>query len=414
MKDKYSKIKWLPIVLVLIFLIFSEVLFWLGPIQYDVSNNFGLCCYLALLNFALYRGYRRGITHYKSRPSSLSINTINLIIIIGFINCLYSLIYTFSIRGLSVSINTIVSAFFDSGSAYHTDVIQEKSTTFLTITGPFAAAIIPLGVANWRKIVRPLRVIVAISILLIIVKWFGIGTRKGIFDIFIVLGISLLAKKNVYLFESSNKKRIIFSSIIFVIIFLSYFVISNLSRSGLSAEEIQFVSISSEVRSGYETLPVWLLYALNSITSYLTQGYYALAKSLEMGILPLSPGGSNWFLINFLKGLGSDPTAGTYMYKLEQYGIDMSINWHTAYVWIANDITFIGVPFFIYFIGYMFARTWCECVYDKNDISYIMLSFFTISVVYLFANNQLFSFSFIPFFFWLLIYFTQKSVVKVS
>lgn len=408
MKDRENKIKWLPIVLVLAFLIFSEALFWLGPIQYDVTNNLGLFCYLALLNIALFKGYSRGVTHYKSRSLSLGIGVINLIIIVGFFSCIYSLIYTFDVRGLSVNINTIATALLDSGSAYHTDAIYEQSTTFLTITGPFEAAIIPLGVANWKKISRIVRVIVVLSILFIVVRWLGIGTRKGIFDAFIVLGITVLAYKNVNVFEPSNRKRILLYSIVFGVIFLSYFVISNLSRSGLSAEEIQFVSISSEVRSGYDTLPIWLLYALDSITSYLTQGYYALAKSLEMGILPLSPGGSNWFLINFLKGHGSDPTVGTYMYQLEQFGIDMRINWHTAYVWLANDMTFIGVPFFIYLIGYMFARTWCECVYDKNDISYIMLSFFTISIVYLFANNQLFSFSFIPFFFWLFIYMTQN------
>ena len=136
------------------------------------------------------------------------------------------------------------------------------------------------------------------------------------------------------------------------------------------------------------------------ICSYLTQGYYALSKGLELGILPISFLGSSWFTISIAKKFSYDPTETTYMYMLQSEGIDMSINWHSIYLWLANDFTFIGVPIIIFLIGYFFAQSWMDAIKGSNILSYPVLALFSTMIFYFFANNQVFSFSFIPFVFW--------------
>ena len=85
------------------------------------------------------------------------------------------------------------------------------------------------------------------------------------------------------------------------------------------------------------------------------------------------------------------------MAALEPMGIDPSINWHTIYVWLANDVTFIGVPLIIFLIGYFFSKTWADCVYGNNDAAVSLFALFLIMTFYFYANNQVISFSFMPF-----------------
>jgi len=101
---------------------------------------------------------------------------------------------------------------------------------------------------------------------------------------------------------------------------------------------------------------------------------------------------------------GYNPMPNTYLSLLENYGIDSHVNWHTIYVWLANDFTFIGVPIIIYLIGLMFARTWCDSVKGDNDTAIPLFTLFLVMVFYFFANNQVLSFSFMPFVVWWLLY----------
>ena len=158
---------------------------------------------------------------------------------------------------------------------------------------------------------------------------------------------------------------------------------------------------------------MWLLVSLSSIMSYLCQGYYALSLALEMGILPIAIGGSSWFTIMLASRFGEDPTTHTYMYALESMGIDMSMNWHTAYVWLANDFTFIGVPIFLFLVGRYFAIVWQDCINRRNDFAFIVMPMFVLMVFYLFANNQVFSSMFITFVIWFIIYLLSRFIKNV-
>lgn len=77
----------------------------------------------------------------------------------------------------------------------------------------------------------------------------------------------------------------------------------------------------------------------------------------------------------------------------EYYGIDMYINWHSAYLWIANDVTFIFVPLIVFIIGLYFGRVWKDALFGHNPWAYPVLGYMIVEVFYFFANNQVPSFS---------------------
>lgn len=398
-----KKVIYTPIKIFLYFLIITELLIWIGPIDYHINNDLLLLSYLALVNIALYRGYKLGVAKHKSSKYYLSTNVIDTIIILGLFFSIYDLFEMWSQRGLSVSLTTLLNSLIDPGTAYYSDRTSNETNYILLLFSPFKIASVSFGIVKWRDIPFKMKLCVATIIFIEIISWIGIGVRKGVLDTLLII-IILIVSRNTKMI--TNKRLILKIRIFAIIVFASfclYFVFSNLSRYGVNTfSEIGSLNFKNvEIRDYYlKHWPIYLTIAFMMICSYLTQGYYALSKGLELGILPISFLGSSWFTISIAKKFSYDPTETTYMYMLQSEGIDMSINWHSIYLWLANDFTFIGVPIIIFLIGYFFAQSWMDAIKGSNILSYPVLALFSTMIFYFFANNQVLSFSFIPFVFW--------------
>ena len=405
-----SSIEYLPLRFSLRFLIFTELLVWFGPIKYDIPNSPLLILYLLILNLSLYLGYRSGVRNFSPSKISLSIPLIQVVCVLGAFHVVLELIHMWTSHGLSISLSTIVNAIFNPGEAYHSStMVNVESPALLTLLSPFGAAVLPLGIFYWKKIPKSFRALIAFVILVELVSWLGIGTRKGILDVFLIIVFLALAANHQCITNKRSYRKIKIAITLAVIVFVFYFVYSNVSRGGYELKDILYVDINSDIRSFYtQYCPFWLCIVLVSITSYLCQGYYALGLGLDLGILPLAPLGMSWFTMLIASMFGYDPMPSTYMAHLVEYGIDPKINWHTIYLWLANDVSFIGVPFLIYFIGKLFSITWCDTVAGKNYLAPITFSLMLIMVFYFFANNQVLSFSFIPFVLFLSIYLMTR------
>ena len=126
------------------------------------------------------------------------------------------------------------------------------------------------------------------------------------------------------------------------------------------------------------------------------QGYYALDKAFDIGIIQPNIFNTNFFTINVLERIDPSIMDGSYLSLLERnYGIDPLASWHSIYVWLANGFTFLGVPFVIFIIGYYFAKSWMSSIYEKNIISVSLFAIHFQMIMYFFANNQVYSFSFV-------------------
>lgn len=125
---------------------------------------------------------------------------------------------------------------------------------------------------------------------------------------------------------------------------------------------------------------------------YLTQGYYGLSLALNEPYIPLMGIGNSYFLIsNFEELLGLDIWSYTYQARLAVDGWHPLMNWHSIYVWFANDISFVGVLILMFFIGKYFAHVIFRSLVNEDPIASVLFCLLVISFFYFSSNNQVLS-----------------------
>jgi len=399
MSNISEKVAYYPIKFMLYFLIITEVLFFVGPIAYNIINPVLMILFFAIVNGALYWGYKIGIQ--KSKPTSyvLSMDMVRFLLVLGFVLQIEYLIRRWATHGLDLSLSSLLLALTNPGDAYHGEAVDQVHVSVLTgiILTPFRWMAIPLGVYYWKQISTFFRLLVISTAIIYILTWLGIGTRKGLLDIIMFIYFLVIAANPSWITDGVKSKKIRTIALGLLVMFIGFFIVSNLSRSGLqNFSDLQDL-MDKEYRPIYSNhLSAPIVSVLSEITSYLCQGYQALSYSLSnIGIMPMTIGGSS--MITWLwmaRFFGYDPVPDTYQFILERdYGIDMYQSWHSIYVWLANDFTFIGVPIVIFVIGYFFAKVWMDCVNKSNPFAYPVFAYLLIMVFYFFANNQVLSFN---------------------
>lgn len=410
-----------PIKTLIRFLIFTEILYYLGPINYDYHAPILTASLLAICNWSLYIGYVKKI-HTKGRfvnPQKCPARCMKIILIFGFLVGIIAIWRQTGGGGISPSslTNKLIYALQNSGDVYHEKLENARTTAmtyFFMLLSPVKLAAMCFGIYFWKKM-GILYKLVTISIILFdMFGWILSGTRKGILDnILLISCVIILANPN-YLIDRAKKRKITITASMLVLIFLFYFVVSNLARGGKDLTDVDLMDVTN-VHSIYaDNLPSSIVFALSGIEGYLCQGYKALDIALYSFIydaqIYFTYGfGNNWFFINLMEHLAPniDILGNTYQSYLKHFDIDPMINWHSIYVWWANDVTFFGVPFVMYYIGRLCAKAWSDAYYGVK-LSAIPLSFLLILMIfYSFANNQVLSFSMIPFVCFLFLYKTR-------
>ena len=120
---------------------------------------------------------------------------------------------------------------------------------------------------------------------------------------------------------------------------------------------------------------------------YFCGGYYHASFALDLDFKPTYFVGSNPALIGMAAIFGIDVWNDTYMHRLQSArGIDEVGVWHSAYTWYANDISFVGVPFLLFGLGYLFGFSWARSAQD-DFLSKIVFVILGNMLLFLFANN---------------------------
>lgn len=403
-----NRVLYFPIRILLFFLIFTEILFFVSPQIWNIKNGISLAFYLGLMNLALYLGYRDGLKK-RIRSSKLSLTTKNIKVIIT-LTFLIKFTFIFLDSNFSFSsLKLLVFGGVDLGTAYY-ERNQEINTGYYIlkqILSPLVFMGFAFGIYYWKQLNNTYRCLYISAILIELTEWLSIGVRKGILDIFLIIFLSYLLSNYHLILNKVKLKKIKIYFFVFLMVFLSLFLLSNLARMYQYDSFTDMLDDSTiPIHDFYkEHFPRPLIMPLVSISSYLCQGYYALAKTLEVGIIYPNLLATNMFTVNIAERFGYDALSGSYLDILNaRYGISPTVNWHSIYVWLANGFTLIGVPLFIYFIGFMLSNSWKSSIL-KNDALAIPLFIILFQTgFYFFANNQMFSFSFFSIFFFLLSY----------
>lgn len=395
-----NKILNFPIRVLLTFLIFTEILFFIGPRIWNINNSVLLVCYLLLMNAALYCGYKSGLKYsVRTAIGHFSINTIGRIVTMAFI-CKLTLFLVDNNFSVTSIISKLLNATNDFGQAYYDRDLDVNIVRYLIgqLLTPIVFAGYVFGIYYWKDLKKKYHIYCVLMIIIELISWISIGVRKGVCDIFIVVFVSWFLRNYDVLLNKKRWRRFKRYIAFVVFAFLLFFLGTNLSRM---SQYDTFVGMFNDsrlpIRDFYlKYIPNGLTMMIMSIAGYLCQGYYALSKALEVGILSPNILATNMFTINVAEKFGLDPLVGSYLDVLSlNYGISPTVNWHSIYVWLANGFTFFGVPFFVYFIGFVFGNSWKRSIQKKDNIAMLLFVVMFQTIFYFFANNQVFSFSFV-------------------
>lgn len=404
-----NKLRNFPIVMLVGFLCFTELFFVLGPMSYEVDNLFGTFLYLLLNNVCLVLGYRYYMSSLKkecvrhTERDNHNIRILKYIIVISSLCIPIRMNVLWNVNPFSIAavVDHVMASVFNPGDVYKAKLAYESG--FLTYVNMFVNLFVYIslaaGIYYFGKMSKGWKVMIGILIFMELIFPIGQGVRKGIMDtLLLVFFVGIAAYPNLIL-RKKQRRRLLWIGVTACCMFIFYFVFSNMSRNGVDDATVltEGNNIYASVREGYRSLPPLLIVALCSIQGYACQGYYALSLALSMPYRFCYFLGSSWFGVNLSHRYGIEIFDRTYIARLEAYGIDSTINWHSLYTWLANDVSFFIVPLLISLMGFFLAKTWNDTICNRSLFAPPAFFFFVIMVFYAFANNQVFSFMFIPF-----------------
>src|SRR5262249_59886974 len=132
-------------------------------------------------------------------------------------------------------------------------------------------------------------------------------------------------------------------------------------------------------------------FAASIAAAYFSQGYYGLSLALDVGDFQSTWGiGHAPFVAALYTSLTGDDELYThsYTYRLRDVGWSDEHQWSTMFPWLANDISFVGVPILMLLIGFAFGASWRDAVFANDDRAAVVFAIFFILLGYLPAKLQ--------------------------
>ena len=290
----------------------------------------------------------------------------------------------------------IAAQFGDKASAYGGIFV----TLYSFLCSFFTFNVLALGFLYFRKLSVYNKITLLLTYLLIILQFAATGTNIGVFRIvlmFLILYVVIFLR-NSYIKTSFKKKLFIkklLSVIMVALVGVLYLFQSIMdSRGGILRWDTGSYNVGGITINGeslfFVFFPESIYRFLIAISSYLCQGYYGMSLCLRVPWEPCFGLGHSMALINSLKNNFSFVYLNSYQHRIQIYGWDEYMQWHTMYSWFANDITFLGVIFVMFGIACFFSMAYRDSIVTNNPFAKILLFYFALMIIFIPCNNQLF------------------------
>lgn len=374
------------------FSLFTLFLFDFGPTKYEVNNSFQL----HVLIYSYIFSYVLGLASFKGKVQENSneiqryndqkmLKRLNKGIYINLILYVIFAINSNGCRTISAFLFRIVNGIKNPSLLYYDKILDNLSSNqFISLLSyllyPYMLYILLGSIYNFKKIKLTSKFIVVFTVIIELLKWFGVGTNKGIFDI-LILAISLFLiyriKSDSY---SEEKTRIKLKYKLIIIIgfmlcfgLFNYFISSRLNETNLS--------FNSSMYNGYK-----------HFSGYLTNGYKGMDYTLSLNWEPTFGFGSSMFLSTQMdKYIKTNIFEHTYQKRAEIFGWSATVKWHTMYSWFANDFSYIGVILVMFLLGRLTSRNINDFIFNHDYRSLVLFYLMIMMIFYSSANNQVFS-----------------------
>ena len=408
-----------PLYIYFLYFFLTLFLYFFGPVDYERQYSIELLILLASYKIFLVAGYFHGAKKFsfKKAEIDLSINWssymlpkiifiylylfLNLIIYIGFD---FSDIFNFREK--------IFLALLDPLDSYNNSFETSKPggpyIILLVFLSPLYFLVLANSLFSFSRIGILYKVLIVVAILLELYKWVIMGRNKGVFEVAILISLIIYSLNKLNHLRGSNILRIkkfTFAFISLALIMIALFYFDN----ALSARKFAYENYDRFDHLWLKQLvPDFLKSLVVNMTIYLSEGYRSLSLIVYENWTPMwGIGHSSILMDNFSSIFSYDFFINTYQTKLAKYGIDPLVNWHSAYVWFANDFHWLGVNLAMFAVGYLFSSSWTQFIKSGSISEFIIFYFMVITLIFLSGNTQVFNQTVTTFSFWVILFYSR-------
>lgn len=266
------------------------------------------------------------------------------------------------------------------------------------IFSPWLLAVNALPFVYWRSLSTRLRLACALAIAANLSTYVATGTNKGIADFATTCPWFLfLATSAGVLSVRFRRAKIIIPAILVFVGFLVFFGQGQAEREGGVGEfgvvntgrEVLFANASWLSEAGVDSARI----IYESLTRYVSSGYYALSLSLQVDHPTTFGFGHSMFLAR-----NADALFGTDYFSAQSlpgivdttFGWSYFALWDSIYPWIASDVGFTGAILVMGAFGYLLSLSWGRALVTLEHKWLTLVFLLLIFFYYTPANNQVF------------------------
>lgn len=387
------------------YLLFTLALYAYGPSTF-AKHAVGETVVLVLAYMVLFAaGYlfttqQPGAVHCARGRPATSLRTVQAIILVGLIVAVVNLgVYT-SLDSASMDnlLDTFAASLQDPGAAYYDSFAEAQQSGpliwALVLMSPISWPAFALSVAYFGRLSIRFRSVVLALFVVEAARWILEGKNKGAFDLVIILTVVLWIKSSQRRIEGAAlriKTRTATLVRTLFILTCALGAMTLFTRAISSRTNNLTAVIVAEPGPLLVIVPDWLQPTFVAVSIYLGQGYHALSYLPHLEWNPTYGAGHSLFLsIRLDQYFDSRIVDRMYQSQLPAYGIDPSVNWHSLYVWLANDVHWLGVLPVMFLLGRFTARVVLRALLSDSASNYALLALVAIMMVFVPANAQVF------------------------
>lgn len=392
---------WMALIGGMGYLFVTYLLFFIGPFVWPLFSWWPVTIYIPLIFLALALGH---ITGANKRPSWIDLPSWPKIIVIGGLSAVILLVP-------SARIYTgrwpwqVFQALADQKDAYQSlrdqlDVTQGGRTPIVlvrAIFAPFTFAVLPLGIIHWKKLSHFQRILLILTVLSTMIFSALRGTTRELADVLVIGSsaalINSVRNRSQRNWLVSNWGKVVLGIILTMGVF-GALIGRTQARLGAGAETVCIGSgyvCPDYFSPPYGNMPDSVAYGMGTLTGYLSQGYYGLGLAMQQPFIFTNGLGHSPALLGlYTAAAGNDDLSqSTYPYRLRREGWSDEYQWSTMLPWLANDVSFWGVPVLIFILGLAWGRSWRDATDGKDDRAAVFFCITMMMIFYLPANNQM-------------------------
>ncbi|MBR5033752.1 MAG: hypothetical protein IKX71_00430 [Bacteroidales bacterium] len=298
----------------------------------------------------------------------------------------------FDISGL---VDRIIAGIFDPLLGYTRDrSYASYSWSLYVLISVFDGVFFIVGMLCWRKLSRFQKYLFVFLAIIESLKSMSTGSSFGEIKMMTTLAMVYLAGMKNETIEKRRVGRILLYVLTIVFVTLLIFGHNMEGRAGgefsdMTVEHFNFNTDSFINKYVISLFPMRIQNLYVYICHYLNNGYYNLEYAFNCKFEWTYFLGSNDAKSHIFALLGFDVEPLNYQIKIfKEYGVDPYIYWHSCYTWIANDVSFFGVPIVMYFVGKFCASALVMYRKHQDLLSGMVFVIFANMIIFLFANNN--------------------------